>query len=86
MKEMGVRAGRKDVVGSACRRAGVGCNSDVGGGRLEWDEDPGRTSVCWAGGGGGGWGGECPCKVEGGNRRGLESGPGVGTCLVGGWL
>lgn len=48
MKEMGVRAGRKDVVGSACRRAGVGCSCGVGGERLERDEDPDRTSIYWA--------------------------------------
>lgn len=61
MKEMGVRAGRKDVVGSACTRAGVWCSLGAGGERLERDVDPDRTSIYRARGVG--WG-ECLCKVE----------------------
>lgn len=54
MKEMGVRAGRKDVVGSACTRAGVWCSLGAGGERLERDVDPDRTSIYRARGWGGG--------------------------------
>lgn len=48
MKEMGVRASRKDVVGAACGRARGGCSSGVAGEWLERDEDPDWTGVCWA--------------------------------------
>lgn len=53
MLEVGVRAGRKDVVDSACRRAGVGCSSVVVGLLLEQNEDPDRTGVYLAQGCGG---------------------------------
>lgn len=53
MNEMCVRAGRKDVVGSACRKTGVGCSSGVGRGeQLELDEDLDLTGVYLARDGG----------------------------------